>query len=492
MQSTESQLADRRDSKKKLRNAVWLMGLLAPSLLLLPLGSLWLWQNGFLLYWAIAAATMVLLAALLQRWLFPESNKTPTAKPVYDGQTAHYTPAENAAWSAVLEIVQNTDVNVLQSRDDILLLGAKTIDAVARKLHPEVVDPLWQFTVPEALALTERVSRRLRTYVIDNIPLGDRLTVAQLLAAYRWRGAINVAEKAYDIWRVVRLMNPVTAATNELREQLSKHILDKSRTHLTETLMSVFVREVGRAAIDLYGGRLRVLGSTAYEPATDLKNASTVDSESVGSTGPVRILFVSKDNRLTAELTEAMSADATAPLRVLSDNSGASDPQFGNVALQALLIATSEINGTPASLKSILTDAMSSDAVIYVLPNLSDFDLERSVSLACAEQFARLPNRRSPPTLVIIAAENDTTLKSRDAVAHGFSINPARVIHIPPKSLSPTTLQPLWSQILQAMPEAQHTKFVRAMHDHRSKWRLGNVWLQAIGAGKELGRTLRR
>ena len=117
---------------------------------------------------------------------------------------------------------------------------------------------MWKFTIPEALALVERVSADLRPFVIDNIPLGDQLTVGQVLKIYGWRSAIGMAEKAYDIWRLIRLVNPVTAAAQEAREQITKHLYANVRDQMARQLAGAYVREVGRAAIDLYGGRLRV------------------------------------------------------------------------------------------------------------------------------------------------------------------------------------------------------------------------------------------
>ena len=70
-------------------------------------------------------------------------------------------------------------------------------EVVARRLHPERKDPLLQFTVPEALAVIERASSGLRDFVTTSFPLGDRITVAQLMWLYRWRGALNVIEKGH-------------------------------------------------------------------------------------------------------------------------------------------------------------------------------------------------------------------------------------------------------------------------------------------------------
>ncbi len=97
----------------------------------------------------------------------------------------------------------------------------------------------------------------------ETIPLGGRLTVGQFMAIYRWRGILDVADKAYDIWRIIRMMNPATAVAQELREKFTRQLYDWGRKELARQLTTAYVREVGRGAIDLYSGRLRDLSQRA-------------------------------------------------------------------------------------------------------------------------------------------------------------------------------------------------------------------------------------
>ncbi|MHC5879585.1 hypothetical protein ACYT69_11725, partial [Streptococcus pyogenes] len=43
-------------------------GLLFPTLALIPLGSLWLWQHGYLLWWAGATLACTLIAYAFERY----------------------------------------------------------------------------------------------------------------------------------------------------------------------------------------------------------------------------------------------------------------------------------------------------------------------------------------------------------------------------------------------------------------------------------------
>lgn len=92
----------------------------------------------------------------------------------------------------------------------------------------------------------------------SSFPLGDRVTIAQLMFLFRWRGTLSLIEKGYGLWRVVRLLNPVTAATQEVRERLTRQMYEMGREQLLRRLLRLYVTEIGRAAVDLYGGRSRV------------------------------------------------------------------------------------------------------------------------------------------------------------------------------------------------------------------------------------------
>jgi uncharacterized protein len=251
-------------TRSQLRTAAIFTGLFLPTVTLIPFGSLWLWQHGYILHWAIASGCLVGLATLLQ-WRFlkqvePATGGKSATESIQTGdlEDPRWTPAEALAWIDVVGIAKRVDATRLTTRESVLELGAETVRAVAQRLHPEVADPLWQFTVPEALALIERVSHQLGAFTVASIPLSNRLTVARALSVYRWRGIVDVAGKAYDVWRLVRLVNPLTAATHEMRERLSGQMLQWGRAHVTQRLAHAYVTEVGRAAIDLYGGRLRV------------------------------------------------------------------------------------------------------------------------------------------------------------------------------------------------------------------------------------------
>src|SRR5204863_8757853 len=159
-------------------------------------------QHRYVLYWALGTAIVVTVAYHLQRRLIVPL-PPPADHDAEDRGDAAWTPRQSEAWDDVIALAAQVKAERITSRDAALSLALETIEVVAKRLHPERRDPLLQFTVPEALAVIERASGNLRGFVVGSFPLGDRITVAQLMWLYRWREALNLAEKGYDLWRIV-------------------------------------------------------------------------------------------------------------------------------------------------------------------------------------------------------------------------------------------------------------------------------------------------
>jgi hypothetical protein len=254
------------DTLTPLRMFIVGLGLLLPTVALIPLGSLWLWQHGFLIYWALGTLACTLAAFLFERFtLGPLGALAPapdngsavatTAAATSDDPTIDTLRTE--AEAAVEALAKDASSTAIASWNDLLNTGLETVETVAKIYHPDRKDPMLRFTVPEALTLVEQVSGRLKPIFEGTIPLGSRLTVAQFAQIYRWRSVYDVAGRAWSIWRVARVFNPATAATYEMRERLSKSMLGWVRETITGRLARAYIHEVGAAAVDLYSGELR-------------------------------------------------------------------------------------------------------------------------------------------------------------------------------------------------------------------------------------------
>lgn len=263
-----------------LRVAIVFLGLLLPTVALIPLGSLWLWQHGYLIHWALATLTCTLIAYVFERWTLGPRTSPDRAPPSVDADLQVTTlrldddPLRKKATAAVEALANSTSPEAIASWNDVLNSGLETVETVAKVYHPDRADPMLRFTVPEALTLIEQVSGRLRPVFEGVLPLGNRLTVAQFAQIYRWRGVYDVADRAWSIWRVARVLNPATAVTYEMRERLSKSIMHWVKGSITTRLTRAYIREVGLAAVDLYSGELRRKAGVSANPSRGKKGPS--------------------------------------------------------------------------------------------------------------------------------------------------------------------------------------------------------------------------
>lgn len=498
----------RRDKVARyFRAAAVVAGLSVPALSLIPLGSVWLWQNGYLLYWALAACVTTGLAFAAQRFLLPvEAQVVASDAPDPDAAIPGHTPREAEAWREVRRLATATQPDSLYSQDLALTVAADVVDRVAHIMRPGVKDPIWHFTAPEVLALIEQVSRRLRLFVDENVPLGDRLTIAQALQLYRWRGVIDTAQSAYDIWRLVRLLNPLTAVTHEIRERLSHQLYDWSRDHVAKRLAEAYVEEIGRAAIDLYGGRLRVIGSDA-----ERLHEQVVPVDASAADRPLRIFVGGQVNAGKSRLVNALALEAGAAVDMVPTTSAFTAFTIGRDELPGAVVIDSPGLGVDATQRRETIDiAADCDLVVWVVAaHRADRDVDRAALADLRQYFAAQPDRRPPPILLVLShidqlrpwgewsppydIVNPTTPKARtmrDAMTAA-----ATDLGFPLDEVVPTCLDPdvglynvdlIWSRIVALAPDARQTQLVRLLRTGTKTGQWRRLWKQASNAGRVL------
>jgi hypothetical protein len=180
------------DTLTPLRMFIVFLGLLLPTLALIPIGSLWLWQHGYLIHWAIATLACTLIAYAFERFTLGRPSPAreirttaATSAMAKDGEISEVDALRAQAEAAVEVLAAGASLQAIASWNDLLNTGLETVETVAKVYHPDRKDPMLRFTVPEALTLIEQVSGRLRPIFQGIIPLGSRLTVAQFAQIYR-------------------------------------------------------------------------------------------------------------------------------------------------------------------------------------------------------------------------------------------------------------------------------------------------------------------
>ena len=477
------------------------IAVLLPLLALVPFGWLWLWQNGYVLYWLGTALAISLVTFGVRTWALSRLRAALAASSDSDLAPGIVSQREAAARAEVVRLADIVDPARIVDRESLSQLGIETIEAVARKMHPELERPLWNFTVPEALTLIERVARRLRPEIVANVPLGDRLTIGQMMQLYQWRKVVDMASAAYDIWRIVRMVNPVSAVTQEIRERVSKSLYTGLREQLAKRLAARFVTEVGEAAIELYSGRLS-LETAAAEAAPDANAAE--DAALV----PIRVLLAGRTSSGKSSLINALGNEIQAPHDVLPQTREFRSYMISRDGLPLVELVDSPGIETADQAARIAEEAGRSDLLIWVLPaDRPDRALDRDVLDRLARTFAESPDRVSPPILAVMthidrlrpfgewAPPYDVvtagTAKARSigealaAVSVDLGIAVDRVVPVVAGGeRAPYNIDVAWAKIADVLPAARSAQLLRRVAAMRGSIDWRRLLGQAVGAGR--------
>ena len=494
------------------RWAMLIVALLLPAASLLPFGSLWLWQHGYIVPWAIVICVLVLAVYYFeQRLIDPRIAPAPVEEAADPGDP-NWTPRQAQAWDDVMKLAAQVSPGLLTSRDAVLGLGLETIEVVAKRLHPERADPLLQFTLPEALTVLERASGNLRRFVVTSFPLGDRVTVAQFMWLYRWRGAIDLAEKGYDLWRVVRLLNPVAAVTQELRERFTRQIYEMGREHLARRIARAFVKEIGRAAIDLYGGNLRVAPErlNAHVTAASRADLSAAETRALE---PVRILVAGQIGVGKSSLVNALANAVEAVVDTLPATAQLTAYRLSKEGLPAALIVDSPGLANARDLPALIEAAHACDMVLWVTSaTRAARELDAAALNAIREHFSAEPNRRRPPMLLILThidrlrpfneweppydlgatsrAKSQSIRGALEAAGAELGFTAGEIVPVRVDiAVAPYNIDAVWVKIIELMSEAQRARLLRTLKDIQSASNWRSIWSQAVNAGRVIGET---
>lgn len=520
---TSNRVRDRR-AIGYLRGAMAAIALALPLLSLSAFGIWWLWQNNWLIAWSAIATGIALLIYSLEAFLIwrtgPRSTPVDADASGVDQSGSERSKSSSAiplreqhALEAVEQIAANVDPGMLASRDAILQAGVDTVEAVARHMHPSEKEPLWKFTVPEALAVVEQVSRQVNKFVVNNIPLGERVTVGQLLTMYRWRTLVTAAERAYDLWRILRFANPASAVAGEIREKVSGQFIEGMRTELLRRVARAYVREVGHAAIDLYSGRLR----PDLTSGNDAKRVAATIEQLVER--PLGILVAGQQGVGRSAVIAALAIEMDALVETETDNDGTRTTVFKQKTgeFSALIVEPPPLGASKISMAETAKRALDCDIILSIVSAVRpDRATDSEVLNAIRAEFAAKTDRTAPPIAVVLTdidklrpfkewsppynlnqPQSDKAKSIRDAVeavAEDLKVETDDVIPVlAAADRQPYNIDALVAEIVEIVPEARRAQVTRQLAAGSTapvSWK--TIWSQTINAGKVLARTAAR
>lgn len=399
------------------RHSAWLwLLLLLPWLGLIPLGILWLAEQGQWWLWSVIAVLSVTVALWVQHYrqqcaLTEQLPRTAALK--------HWTEAEQALFAQIQQQaaqLQAQDYPFDEQLSQRLLSLARQIgQQVAEHYYPNSRDPLWELSVPDMLRCMELVSRDLRQ-IAQQVPYVERVSLRQ------WRGlpdTLRWGEKALAAYRIGRLvLNPLEALVSELRAKIQGQVLDYSAVELKRWLLEEFVARVGLHAIQAYGGL-----QSRDEQAVATQRSALSEQEQLAAASaslePLRFVLLGQTKAGKSSLINALFGQVQAAVDVLPLTQGFVAyqlPRLQGQELDAALILDSqgwEYGYAPnqAAFEQQLAHA---DCLILVCSALQAARAVDAQLLAELRRYYQAHPRQRYPNLVCVLTHIDQLRPARE------------------------------------------------------------------------------
>src|SRR5579864_6106287 len=239
--------------------------------------------------------------------------------------SAGWNAAERAAWSAVLQNADTATPLAFTGLEPLVARARATVEIVAHRFHPEAHDAWAQFTLPEFLLLTERLCRDIRRETLGHIPAAGTIRLSHLLWAHRQNRRYGVMARmgwriGSGLWRIVRAgLNPLQAAGQETSGVFVEKAVNVLSYRVRAYATRLLVLEAGRAAIELYAGRLTLSDDElAAARERDMAHLSATDV-------PVRILLIGQVNAGKSSLLNALAQEVRGAVGPLPTTSNATE-----------------------------------------------------------------------------------------------------------------------------------------------------------------------
>lgn len=489
--------------------AVWLS---FPFVLLGLAGSLWLWENQWGLYWAATTALMTgiswpLLRSLQQRCTQPLRKLSVEPDP-------HWAPRAELAWKDVENLAEriNIDEIPLDKPDALWKQLNDVLHVVAKRYYPDSDNAVLETPISHVLKVVELVANDLRQAFSTHVPGSHILTLNDILRLKRladWYPTLN------RIYRVASFaVNPAAAFAKELASYIQGKAINASAAETKQWAIQFAIRRAGFYAIQLYSGQL-VLDDVEFRQTTSatgqiLDQVQQRDKELRAD--PLRILIIGQVKAGKSSLINALFGETRSAVDVVPCTEGIEPHLLEREGFQQALIFDSagyaDVESAGKSLAQARDQVLKCDAILLVCSAMTAARQPDSRLLADLRQVFQADPDRAFPAFLIVLTHIDQLRPFREwsppyDVVHASNPKAQQIreamdavaadLQVPIDEVIPVCLAPdraynveeaLIPALLEALPEAQRSRYLRSLREHRDDAYWNQLWQQSKNAGR--------
>lgn len=338
-----------------------------PILVVFGFGIVSIYREGYLLALVILITVLTFLAAVPLFFLRRQVKKGIDTKDL-SGETwvkasQDWTPFDLHVWAILnksLEdkLADNADWSMLRP------YSLELASIAAAQYHPTRSRRELAFTIPEALRMTEEVSRRYRVLIMQHVPLVEKLNLSMMRMVYDHRDKQETLQNVWTIYRLIRAFTPAGLIA-EARGQLLDHVFTGLKDEVQAKLKQALLQEVASVVIDLYSGRFKVSNEELSASAT-LK----ADQERLAvPLEPLRVCLIGQVSAGKSSIINALIGSMVAEVNQLPSTRTATvyQAKLDNDVDAMHLVDLPGLDGQPENDEYLLEQMMQSDVVLWVL-----------------------------------------------------------------------------------------------------------------------------
>jgi predicted GTPase len=473
------------------REGALVIVILVPWLAVLPLGFLWLWQHSAAIWWLLAAALFG-VAAFALRLSIAKTAKVEAAAMAERASpvSPEWGLREKEAWRLVEQFCRETEPLSFTEFEPVTKVFERIVDAVADHFHPDAPRARLRMSLPEALLLTEQLSRDLRGAMLRHVPGAQDIRLsdaAWAMEKYNWLAPF--ANKAHRYFEYVRrparlVVNPKGAVLAEVTRHLVGEFGGFLSHRVRAELTLLLIRETGRAAINLYSGRFRLSFGELHAAAREENDAA---KEKLA--GPVRILLAGQVNAGKSSLLNAMAEQVQRNVGAIPIRDGPAELMLRLAGRPEVILIDTPGIGSDSGMRTLADQTARADLILWVV------SATQSARAPDVEALRAMKNKyetnlqlREPPILVVVThvdeltpalewtppydllrADRPKARRIRDAIEHvgeALGVDHDRVVPVCVRDVvAAYNLDLLWNLVTTNLGQARFAQFDRLRED---------------------------